>query len=245
MIELGDLLSNIIMETAKLVDKYGLLGVFIISFIGNAIPYATVPYLALIAALAMKKGLSLWDMIVWSIVGGLGAALGKVVVYLTGLGTSELLPERVKRNLEIFSRIAQRGIFIAIFLFAALPLPDDVLYIPLGIARYPLHKFFIAVWAGKVIITFLSIVFGKTYSEVMQEYNISFGTSIIILIVVTAIITIIIGRMDWVRIGIALSEKGIGYATVVMLDELMKALGIKKIIEMIRKISSSKGSEAP
>ena len=234
-----DPLTSLLLQAKDLIDKYGVLGVFLISFIGNAIPYATMPYLALIAALAMKKGLTLWDMIVWSVVGGLGAALGKVVVYLTGLGTSELLPERVKKNLEIFSRIAQRGIFIAIFLFAALPLPDDVLYIPLGIARYPLLKFFIAVWAGKVVITFLSILFGKTYSVVMEEYNISFGTSMIILIVVTIILTIIISRMDWIRIGIALSERGVGYALVVAGDELLKALGIKKLVEIIRRSSSS------
>ncbi len=238
-----DPLTAILLQASNLIDKYGALGVFLISFLGNAIPYLSMPYLALIAALAMKKGLTLWDMVVWSVVGGLGAAIGKVIVYLTGLGTSELLPEKVKTNLEIFSRIAQRGIFIAIFLFAALPLPDDVLYIPLGIARYPLLKFFIAVWIGKVIITFLSIVFGQTYSAVMQEYNISFSRSVIILIVITAVLTVIIGRMDWIRIGLALSERGAGYALVVAGDEFLKALGIKKLIEIIKGSSSSSKSQ--
>jgi len=232
---LGDPLEALLNELVALTDEYGLLGVFLISFVGNAIPYATVPYLAVIAALAGQKGLTLWDAVLWSVVGGLGAALGKVVVYLTGLGTSELLPERVRKNFEIFSKIAQRGIFIAIFLFAALPLPDDVLYIPLGVAKYPLHKFFIAVWLGKTIITFMSIAFGNAYANIMAEYNINITESTIILIVVTIILMIIIGRMDWVRIAIAFSEKGTLHALAVVGEELAKALGIEWIIKKLKK----------
>ncbi len=231
---MSDPLATLLKELVKLTDKYGLLGVFLISFVGNAIPYATVPYLAIIAALAAQKGLTLWDALLWSVVGGLGAALGKVVVYLTGLGTSELLPEKVRKNFEIFSRIAQRGIFIAIFLFAALPLPDDVLYIPLGVAKYPLLKFFIAVWLGKIVITFASIAFGNAYAALMAEYKVSITKSTIILIIVTIILMIIIGRMDWVRIAIAFSERGTGYALVVTMDELLKALGIKWLMNKLK-----------
>jgi len=232
---LGNPLAALLKELVKLTEEYGAFGVFLISFIGNAIPYATVPYLAVVAALAAQKNLGLWDALLWSVVGGLGAALGKVVVYLTGLGTSELLPERVRKNFELFSRIAQRGIFIAIFLFAALPLPDDVLYIPLGVAKYPLLKFFIAVWMGKTIITFVSILFGNAYANIMSTYNINITESAIILIVVTVLLMVIIGRMDWIRIAIAFSERGAGYALLVAGDELAKALGIKWLIEKIKK----------
>ncbi len=226
-------LNDFIRELNQFVIQYGPLGVFVISLIGNAIPYATVPYLAIIAAMAAQRGITFWDVIIWSIVGGLGAAIGKVIVYLTGLATSKVLPERVKENMQIFARLAKRGIFIAIFLFAALPLPDDVLYIPLGMARYPLSKFFIAVWLGKIVITFLSIVFGNVYGNVMAQYNISFEESSIILIVVTIVISVIIAKIDWLKVGIAISEKGLGYATVVFFDELLRVLGIKKLISVI------------
>jgi len=232
---LGDPIEDLTKTLLSLTERYGLFGVFLISFVGNAIPYATVPYLALIAALAAQKSLTLPEAVLWSVVGGLGAALGKVVVYLTGVGTSELLPEKVRKNFELFSKIAQRGIFVAVFLFAALPLPDDVLYVPLGVARYPLIKFFFAVWLGKIIITFLSIAFGNAYSRIMEEYNVNATESAIILIVATVVLMVIIGRMDWARIAIALSQRGTLYALYVMSDELAKAIGLKWLA---RKISS-------
>ncbi|ALU11964.1 hypothetical protein EYM_06690 [Ignicoccus islandicus DSM 13165] len=232
--------NEFISDLNNLVIEYGPLGVFIISLVGNAIPYATVPYLAVIAAMASQMRLSLVDVIIWSVVGGLGAAIGKVIVYLTGVATSEILPEKVKRNMHIFASMAKRGIFIAIFLFAALPLPDDVLYIPLGVARYPLTKFFIAVWMGKVIITFLSIVFGNAYGEISSQYNLGAAESVLILIIVTLVLSAIIARIDWVRVGIALSEKGLGEASVVLGEELLKAMGIKKVIDLLKGRSDSK-----
>ncbi|UXD21387.1 hypothetical protein IPA_03730 [Ignicoccus pacificus DSM 13166] len=225
---------DFIRELNNFVIQYGPLGVFVISLVGNAIPYATVPYLAIIAAMATQMKINLIDALVWSIIGGLGAAIGKVIVYLTGLATSEVLPEKVRENMQIFARLAKRGIFIAIFLFAALPLPDDVLYIPLGMARYPLLKFFLAVWLGKIVITFLSILFGNAYGAVMSQYHISFGESAIILIILTVVLSAIIAKIDWLKVGIAISERGVGYATVVFFDELLKVLGIKKLIELIK-----------
>jgi membrane protein DedA with SNARE-associated domain len=227
--------DDFIRELNGFVAQYGSLGVFIISLVGNAIPYATVPYLAVIAAMATQMKLNLLDIIVWSVVGGLGAALGKIMVYLTGLATSEVLPDRIKENMQIFAKLAKRGIFIAIFLFAALPLPDDVLYIPLGMARYPLFKFFLAVWMGKMIITFLSILFGNAYGAMMSKYHVGYGESAIILIAVTKIISVVIAKIDWLRVGMAISERGIGYATYVFLDELLKVSGVKKIVSFIKK----------
>jgi len=226
-------LMELINNLNEFIKYYGPLGVFIISFVGNAIPYATLPYLAIIAAMASQMHISLIDALVWSLLGGLGAALGKVVVYLTGLATSEILPERVKENMQIFARLAKRGIFIAIFLFAALPLPDDILYIPLGMSKYPITKFFIAVWLGKIIITFLSIVFGNTYGNVMSQYHINEGESIVSLIIITVIFSIIIARIDWLQVGVAITERGLGYATVVFFNELLKALGLKRIINKV------------
>ncbi len=237
-------LNELISQLNNLVMEYGPLGVFVISLVGNAIPYATVPYLAVIAAMASQMKLSLIDVITWSVVGGLGAAIGKVIVYLTGAATSEILPEKVKENMQLFARMAKRGIFIAIFLFAALPLPDDVLYIPLGVARYPLAKFFIAVWSGKVVITFLSIVFGNAYGELSSKYNIGGWESAVILIVLTILISVIIARINWMEVGIALSERGLGEALVVLNRELIKALGIEGLLRAIRGKGSKKSSSS-
>ncbi len=221
-------LNSILAFGRELIERYGALGAFVLSFIGNAIPYATIPYLFVIAAVGSSLRLSTNEMILWSITGGLGAALGKVVVYLTGMAVSKVVSKEMEENLKIFARIARRSLFLAIFLFAALPLPDDVLYIPLGMAKYSLLRFFIAVFLGKTIITFMSLMFGTTYGEIAENYNVNPILSIIVFGTVTILISIVIARMDWIRIAIAYSEGGILQGTKALIEELAKALTFRK-----------------
>ena len=43
----------------------------------------------------------------------------------------------------------------AIFFFALTPLPDDLLFIPLGVMRYPFLKAFIPALFGKTLMMFI------------------------------------------------------------------------------------------
>ncbi len=231
-------LNSILTFGKELIEQYGALGAFVLSFIGNAIPYATVPYLFVIAAVGSSLRLNLNEMILWSITGGLGAALGKVVVYLTGMAVSKIISKDMEENLRIFARIAKRSLFLAVFLFAALPLPDDVLYIPLGMAKYSLLRFFIAVFLGKTIITFMSLMFGTAYGEIAENYNVNPVISIIVFGLATIFISIVIARMDWIRIALAYSEGGILQGTKVLIEELANALTPKPKKSVKRSTSS-------
>ena len=147
---------------------------------------------------------------------------------MTGMAVSRIISKEIEENLKIFARIAKRSLFLAIFLFAALPLPDDVLYIPLGMAKYSLIRFFIAVFLGKTIITFMSLAFGSAYGELTESYNVNPLLSIVVFGVATVFFSIIIARMDWIRIAIAYSEGGILRGTAVLIEELARALTISR-----------------
>ncbi len=211
-------LFNVFLET------YGVFGVFIVSFLGNAIPYSTVPYLffiivysALIQNTIIKIGIV--------ISGGIGAALGKLVVYYIGRATRKVLSEKTKKNIELFTKIADKGIFITVFLFAALPLPDDVIYVPLGITGYNVIKYFIALVTGKIVITGLAVFFGESLKYLfIDSEGMPWHIYIPVLIALTILLTIIIMKIDWVKVTEIGSEKGVVPAIIYLLKEVVKAL---------------------
>lgn len=191
-----------------LLREYGAFGTFLISLVGNAIPYSTVPYLFFIAALGAGTE-SVVDRALLTILGGVGAALGKVAVYYMGRTASTVLSDATRHNLELFSSLFRRSVFIATFIFAALPLPDDLLYIPLGIARYNIVYFFLAVVLGKMVITGMAVFFGSTVVALMASaYSMNWLLSLSVGVSATIVATLVIVKMDWQKILKAYEEKG-------------------------------------
>jgi len=190
-----------------LMDRYGVVGVFLVSFIGNSIPYSTIPYLLFIVIYSsrVKEPLIYVSMI---LLASLGASMGKIIVYFVGYGARKALPNGLRNNIEIYGRLFKRSTFLVILFFAASPLPDDLLYIPVGAMRYDLKRYFLALLIGKTIITGLAVVFGSTAA------NIFVGTSgypeyivVLVLIVLSIYLMYIVGRIDWVYFSKLISDK--------------------------------------
>ncbi len=225
----------------QLLQHYGPLGVFIVSALGNAIPYSTIPYLILIViyAGAVKDP---YHLLIITLMGGLGAAVGKIIVYYFGRGIRILLTEEQKKNLEVFTELFKRSTFLAVFLFAALPLPDDILYIPLGAMGYSLTRYFIALLLGKIIITGLAVFFGSSLSFLLTETSkLPIYIAIPILLVVTLLLTYIVAKINWVYIADTYKTEGIIRGTIALLYETGKALItlVKRIIKLFRTILRS------
>ncbi len=186
----------------------GLLGVFLISFAGNAIPYSTIPYLFYIMAYGIIED-PVYKFLV-ALVGGLGAALGKVVVYLVGRAARVALSEASKKRLEAFNKLVAKSAFLAVFLFAALPLPDDVLYVPLGVAGYSFTKFFIALFLGKVLITGIAVALGSALGQLYVEATtvLPWWAALAVVVAVTIVLSLAIIRMDWEKLLRVYEEQG-------------------------------------
>jgi len=193
------LIEEFFKEIWKQLLVYGPLGVFLVSIVGNAIPYATIPYLIIIAQLASAIPSPIYIVFI-SVLGGIGATIGKMIIYLMGRAASVIISDEAKRNLNLFARIAERGMFIVIILFAALPLPDDVIYVPLAISGYDPIKYFIAILLGKIFITFVVAGLGGAFGFLMQASNVSWWISSIIFFLISMVFTYGIYLMDWSRI---------------------------------------------
>jgi len=207
---------------ASLVQSYGYVGIFFVSMISNSIPYVSLPYLAILVFMAPLFQLPFLAVIS----SAFGATLGKVLILFLGRSFRGILSEETKENLECFNTLFRRWGFLAVFLFAASPLPDDVLYIPLGLSGYRLIPYFIAVFAGKIIVTSLAVVFGRAFVEVANRHNIPFEVSLLLLVAVTILITYITVKVNWRNVVEAYS-KGVGEGTRVFVQEVLGSFKLK------------------
>ncbi len=192
----------------SIIHKFASLGlsfIALISFLSNCIPYLTIPYLAFIFIYVSSTHANTLLTTATIVVSSAFAALGKVVVYYIGRGVGRIMFKNVNREvIELFNRLMDKGIFLAIFLFAASPLPDDVLYIPVGVLKYSPIKFFIACFMGKIVITSIVALSGEFINFVMSPVY-----ATILSIVVTIIVLLLMRKIDWETLVKNLIEKGI------------------------------------
>ncbi|MEB3756770.1 MAG: VTT domain-containing protein [Desulfurococcales archaeon] len=198
------------------VESLGILGIFIVALLSNILPYLTVPYLVVISLYAASTG-DVFDKIAVGLAGGLGAGLGKTILFFLFRTGRKLISVEKREQLTKFADMFQRGIFLALLLFAATPLPDDVFYIPLSVTGYSILRFFIAVTLGKTVITSLSVAFGSSLSILTGETSIMSPEIILATIIATLIITYVVVKMDWDRVIIVYKKKGFIWAIIEVL----------------------------
>ena len=123
----------------------GLLGLFVVSAIGNATLIIPAPVFVVACAAGLVYG-----PVQVGLVAAAGAAIGELTGYLAGFGGEAIIPEgRLYHWLQNFMR---RHGMLAIFLLGAIPNPIfDVGGLIAGVMKMPVWKFLIAAWAGKTI----------------------------------------------------------------------------------------------
>jgi membrane protein YqaA with SNARE-associated domain len=180
--------------------QYSYLGVFIISLVGAMSIFIPIPYTVVIFILG---GLQAFDPFLIAVAAGLGSAIGEFSGYLLGLGGRRVIGDKYKKRMNFLTKLFKKYGSIAIFIFALTPLPDDLLFIPLGVMRYSLPRAFIPALLGKfssnLIIAYsgrLSLEIVKTFFGVEGE-----GTSLlvgtIIGVILLVIVFIIMFKLDW------------------------------------------------
>jgi len=193
-------LQELVNALWQLFAPYRYFGVFAISFIGTASIIIPIPYTVLILTLSTTS--NEWDPILLTIAGGIGSAIGEMVGYALGyFGRKVVKPER-QRKMTYLVKVFDRYGPIAIFVFALTPLPDDLLFIPLGILRYKFYKVFIPALIGKLLMIFIIAFFGRIARDIILLLFGGGGTEIIIAasIILLLLILIAMYRIDWEKV---------------------------------------------
>ncbi len=179
--------------------QYPFFGVFFISFLGSVSIIFPIPYTLVILGLGITGSV---DPLILTIAGGLGSAVGELSGYALGYYGTKLISEERRNKMRFFVKIFDKYGPIVVFLFALTPLPDDLIFIPLGILRYKFWKTFITCVAGKLLMCFLLAYFGNIFGNflvyILGEENFWVGMTITIIALV--IILLILLRIDWEKI---------------------------------------------
>ncbi|MEM1639110.1 MAG: VTT domain-containing protein [Desulfurococcaceae archaeon] len=217
----------------ELLGRYGYIGLLIIALVSNAIPYSTVPYLIFVAPLLSQlRGLSL----VLSVLAlTLGATLGKIIVYIIGRSLSKA--KKMKAfisNVSDFVNKHKKSVFVMVFLVAALPLPDDVFIIPIGSSKYSLLYFTIALFFGKLIVTSLTAVYGVFVVYTLEGViGLPPIVNIPLMILITVIVMLVIGKIDWIMVEKTYNEKGSMAALIYIIRSIIEIAILKPIVKFI------------
>jgi len=178
--------------------QFGYPGVFLVSLIGTLSIVFPVPYTLVIYFIGAVRVL---DPFLIAVAGGLGSAVGEFSGYMLGYYGRAVLSEERRRKMDYMTKIFLRYGFAAIFLFALTPLPDDLLFIPLGIMRYRFVKAFIPAFLGKILMCFILAYSGYLSIEVIKVIFGESGwagvavTSALLIIVIVAIL-----KIDWEKV---------------------------------------------
>lgn len=183
-----------------LLMSYGYVGAFVISFLGNLLIFVPIPYLLLIFGMG-----SFLDPLLLGVVGGFGATIAKTVIYMIGAAGRRFLSSERRNKLEYAQPLLGKYGSLAVFFFALSPLPDDVLYVPMGMMRYNLISFFISCLLGKIILTTIVALPGQLSKTVIQYFaqelppELRFiGIFLTVLFIVVSIYVTL--RLDWEKL---------------------------------------------
>jgi uncharacterized membrane protein YdjX (TVP38/TMEM64 family) len=177
------------------VRTYGYLGAFFVSIFGNFTILLPVPYALTIYALGATLNPPLLGVVC-----GLGATIGELSAYLLGMGGRKLIEERYRKRLESARMLLERYGMLAIFLFCALPLPTDLVLIPLGMLRYSLRKAMVAAFLGKTVMCIAVAYAGRfSYAFIRDLFEARGWWSVIATVVALTLIMVAILKIDWTR----------------------------------------------
>ncbi len=130
-------------------------GAFLMSFFGNAtvlipFPYVGLPYI-LGGLVDEATDRFMFDPFIIGLVSGIGATLGEMTGYLIGRLGGEIADTHSTSTFRRVINSHPRLTPLALFILAATPIPDDILVVPLGVARYPFWHVFIPQLLGKTL----------------------------------------------------------------------------------------------
>jgi len=169
-----------------------LLTILLTSFALNLIPFAS-PSNLLIASNAALLGTA--DPTSIGFLVAIGAATAKFIHYIVTFFISGHIGEQRRKRLDAVAPRLRRWGFLALFIVAATPIPDEPVVIPLGLLKYNPAKFFLAYFAGKLLITVAGAYIGRLGEDLLASV-ISQEAIIRVWIVLTITITVILLKGD-------------------------------------------------
>jgi len=185
--------------------QYGYFGIFLISLVGALSIIFPIPYTVIIFTLGGLKVGEAWvfEPFWIAVAAGIGSAIGEFSGYLIGFGGRKAISEKYRKKMDFLVKVFNRFGSLAIFVFALTPLPDDLLFIPLGVMRYSIIRTFIPALIGKFCMNLIVAYSGRFSVNVIRDIFgvesvwVSALIGMILAIALLIIVFVIIFKVDW------------------------------------------------
>jgi len=184
--------------------EVGYIGLTLVSFFGSLVPFVPLPSFLLLATMSVGDQFNLHVLAIISAITATGA---KVIVFSVSYGGRRIIGEKSRKRMRPFERLVKRYGAGAAFFAAATPMPDDLIYVPLGLAKYNPKRFFIATLTGKLVLSYV-IVFVAHYmglsivepflEDVEDVSTIYIGIAVFAAMMTSVVILLL--KLDWQRI---------------------------------------------
>jgi len=191
-------------ELFPFTPEVGYLGLAIVSFFGSLIPFVPIPSFVLVATMAVGDQ---FDIHILVIIAALTSTAAKQIIFYVSYGGRKIISEKTKKRMKPFQKLVKRYGGSAAFFAAATPIPDDLVYIPLGLAKYNPKRFFIATLLGKVVLYYVIVLIShymglSLLEPILQDIQdpLPVYVGIIALGVAMTVVVILLLRLDWERI---------------------------------------------
>ena len=184
--------------------EVGYLSLSLVNFFGSLVPFVPLPGFLLLATMSVGDQFNLHLL---ALLSAFTATAAKQIIFYVSYGGRKIINEKTRKRMRPFERLVKRYGAGAAFFAAATPIPDDLVYVPLGLAKYNPKRFFIATLTGKIVlsyvIVFTSHYLGLSLIEPFLE-NIDDATPVYVGIIIfgvmmTAVVVLLL-RLDWQRI---------------------------------------------
>jgi membrane protein DedA with SNARE-associated domain len=184
--------------------ELGYLGILIISFIGSIIVFVPVPYFPILVTASFNPK---FDPHMIALVSAVGTVAAKTIIFLVSYYGRKVLSDKTKKRMLPLQRLVSRYGWPGAFAAALTPIPDDLVYIPLGLAKYSPWKFAAATFAGKLLmneaIVWGSVYLGRPFVERIMGESTSNTTLIIAGVASIAVMVVLVYlslKIDWGKV---------------------------------------------
>jgi len=191
-------------ELFPFTPEVGYLGLTIVSFLGSLIPFVPIPSFILVATMAVGDQ---FDIHALALIAAITSTVAKQIIFYVSYGGRKIISEKTKKRMKPFQKLVKRYGGSAAFVAAATPIPDDLVYIPLGLAKYNPKRFFIATLLGKLVLFYVIVLIShymglSLLEPVLQDIEdpMPVYVGIVVFAIAMSIIVILLLRLNWERI---------------------------------------------
>ena len=162
------------MSLESLDNHFVYFGILFASFITNILIIVPIPVYPILVISVFDKKL---DPNIIAIYSAIGTIIAKTIIfYLVYYGHDVLFKRnRINRKIISLQKLASKYVWKAAIIAGMTPIPDDIVYVSLGLAKYSPWKFVTSTFVGKLaineIVVWAAIYWGKPFIDKFTNNN--------------------------------------------------------------------------